>query len=406
MSTHSQSETFDVASATTVEALGRDATLLPPCPDGCVTCTQHLTRPCCVLIEVTARCNLGCPVCFAHAQTDEDNSSGDPSLETIASWYAKLYESAGACHIQLSGGEPTVRNDLEDIIRLGQKAGFTYFQLNTNGLRLAEDPALALRLKDAGLTCVFLQFDGMHDEVHRALRGRDLQALKEAAVDACVAAQLPVVLVPTVVGGINEQELMPLITYGISKSPTVRGVHIQPMAQFGRTDIDALRITLTDVIALLDEQSKGLICAHHFSGGNAEHVDCSLNAHYFITDEGGLKPSGVQRSACCDAVELAQEVQVRRWGTDLSGIPAKRPPKGSMDEFLWQTKARSFAITGMAFMDEETLDVERLQKCYLFIVAPDGTLVPFCAYNIALRASFAQDNIALRTPSAQAHSNG
>ena len=378
---------LDTVGESPAQALPQDASLLPPCPDGCATCVQHLTRPCCVLLEVTTRCNLGCPVCFAYSEAGKGAPGDDPSLETIASWYAKLYERAGACHVQLSGGEPTVRDDLEDIIRLGQKAGFSYFQLNTNGLRLAEDPDLAVRLKEAGLTCVFLQFDGMHDKVHIALRGRALQAIKEAAVDACVRAQIPVVLVPTVAGGVNEQELMPLISYGMSKSPTVRGVHIQPLARFGRTDIAASRITLANIIALLDTQSKGMISANHFSGGNAEHSDCSMNAHYFITDEGGLRPSGVQRSACCDAVELAQEVQVRRWGTNLSDIPAERPPKGSMDEFLWQTKARSFAITGMAFMDEETLDIERLRQCYLFIVAPDGALIPFCAYNIALRVT-------------------
>ena len=76
---------------------------------------------------------------------------------------------------------------------------------------------------------------------------------------------------------------------------------------------------------------------------------------------------------------------MRRWGTDLASIAGGRPPAGSMDELLWQMKARSFAITGMAFMDEETLDPDRLCRCYLFIIDPEGTPVPFCAYNIAHR---------------------
>ena len=47
-----------------------------------------------------------------------------------------LMEHGGPFNLQLSGGEPTVREDLEDILRLGKDLGFTFFQLNTNGIRL------------------------------------------------------------------------------------------------------------------------------------------------------------------------------------------------------------------------------------------------------------------------------
>jgi len=317
--------------------------------------------------------------------------TGDHSLETIASWLERLYEQAGACHIQLSGGEPTLRDDLDAIIRIARDIGFSYLQLNTNGLRLAAEPSLALRLKEAGLTCVFLQFDGIDDLTHLRLRGARLQTQKEAAVEACAVAGLPVILVPTLAQGINEHELIPLIRYGMSKSPTVRGVHIQFLAHFGRVDVAAARFTIESLLTFLEEQSEQMIKTSHFSGGNAEHPNCSFNAHYFIADEGNLELSGVQRQSCCgegvDSVGLAQEVQARRWGTDLSGISDKPPTDESMDYFLWQTKARSFSITGMAYMDEETLDKERLQRCYLFILDHQGRPIPFCAYNIAHRGT-------------------
>ena len=131
-------------------------------------------------------------------------------METIAVWLDGLYAQAGACHIQLSGGEPTLREDLDAIIRLCKEKGFPYIQLNTNGLRFAADPSLAKRLKEAGLTCVFLQFDGLDDATHRRLRAASLRMQKEAAVDACASAGLPVILVPTLARGINEHELLPL----------------------------------------------------------------------------------------------------------------------------------------------------------------------------------------------------
>ena len=400
------------------------------CPTGCIDCTSHEVCPCCVLFEVTQRCNLGCPVCFAGAG---ESMSGDPSLETIASWYDSLYEKAGICHIQLSGGEPTLRHDLDRIIRIGREKGFEYFQLNTNGILLAEDEGLAKRLKDEGLTCVFLQFDAISESANRALRGADILKAKKRALDNCAAVNLPVVLVPTLAKGINDEEIMSVIDYGISRSPIVRGVHFQPMSFFGRCDVDADRLTIPDVLQLMEDQSSGMIRVSHFSGGTVEQAHCSFSANYLIDDGGRLQPLGFgatsssccgpvieqepsccaavtepepsccavaaqpkpqpqskpqpQPSPCCssphDAVRRAQDIQLRRWGTDLDAIPEMRPEAGSLDEFLWQTKARGFSITGMAFMDAWTMDFDRLRRCYIFEMDKDGNPIPFCAYNLS-----------------------
>jgi uncharacterized radical SAM superfamily Fe-S cluster-containing enzyme len=416
----------------------------PPCPTGCGGCTEHNVRVCCVLMEVTRRCNLNGPVCFASSEggTPADQ---DPSLEVIASWYDKLYEKAGACHIQLSGGEPTLREDLCQIIRIGRDKGFSYFQLNTNGIRLAEDPGLAMRLKDAGLTCVFLQFDGTDDRINQALRGARLLSLKQRTIDACAAARLPVVLVPTVAGGINDEDLAAIIDYGIQRSPVVRGVHFQPMSFFGRHTVTATRVTIPELLLALEVQSGGMLSRGHFSGGGVENPHCSFNANYVIDDEGRLQLLGTKASSCCgptieaepestascceaepvasccepepvascckpepaasccgqtpedapesvtsccgqtaenDLVARAQDIQQRRWGTDLDTLPAERPEPGTLDEFLWQTRARGFSVTGMAFMDAHTQDFERLRSCYIFILDSNGDPIPFCAYNL------------------------
>ena len=108
------------------------------CPYDCGLCPDHRQQSCCVLLEVTQRCDLRCPVCFADAA---HNPSPDLSLSEIGVWYERLLAAGGPFNIQLSGGEPCVRDDLPEIIRLGRSHGFTFFQLNTNGLRLARDAA-------------------------------------------------------------------------------------------------------------------------------------------------------------------------------------------------------------------------------------------------------------------------
>ncbi len=140
----------------------------------------------------------------------------------------------GAVNIQLSGGEPTTRDDLPEIVAAACGAGFTFVQLNTNGLRLATEEGYAETLRAAGLASVFLQFDGLSDATYRVLRGRPLLAEKIRAVERCAEAGLAVVLVPTVVPGVNDAELGALVDFAASWPGVVRGLHLQPISYFGR----------------------------------------------------------------------------------------------------------------------------------------------------------------------------
>ena len=142
------------------------------CPNNCGLCEEHERKGCCMVLEVTKRCNLHCPVCFASA--GESQEKGDPSICEIEKQFDFLMEHGGPFNIQLSGGEPTMRDDLPEIIRMRREKGFTFFQLNTNGIRLAEEEEYARKLKKAGLNTVFLQFDGVSDDVYRTLRGQDM----------------------------------------------------------------------------------------------------------------------------------------------------------------------------------------------------------------------------------------
>ena len=111
------------------------------CPAGCGLCAEHRRATCCTLLEITARCNMNCTFCFA-----EPDGTQDPSLDTVKRWIDDLTEP-GKTLLQLSGGEPTVRDDLPEIVAYAKQVGCKYVQLNSNGLRLAEDedtPALEL----------------------------------------------------------------------------------------------------------------------------------------------------------------------------------------------------------------------------------------------------------------------
>ena len=259
------------------------------CPYDCGLCSAHKRKGCCVLLEVTSRCNLHCPVCFAEAGGPD---SQDVPIEELERQMESLMSHGGPFNLQLSGGEPTVRDDLPAIIRLGKEKGFTFFQLNTNGLRLAEQPGYAKELKEAGLSCVFLQFDGVEEEVYQVLRGRDLLEKKQAAIDACAQAGLGVVLVPVITPGVNEGQVGAILKYAVSRMPVVRGVHFQPISYFGRClkAQGSYRITIPKLLSLMEEQTEGMMRAEHFTGGNATNPYCTFQANYLRQDDGSMQP--------------------------------------------------------------------------------------------------------------------
>lgn len=363
------------------------------CPFDCGLCPEHRQQPCCVLLDVTLRCDLSCSFCFASA--GKYDASRDPSLETIRAWYQRLLDAGGPFNIQLSGGEPSLRDDLPEIITLGKSMGFPFFQINTNGLRLARDPAYLSRLKQAGLSTVYLQFDGTTDEIFQRMRGGRLLERKLQTIARCAEEGLGVVLVPTLVPGVNCDNIGDILRLAIQHAPAVRGVHFQPVSYFGRypqPPVDADRITIPEVIRAIEEQTDGRIKKESFKPSGGENALCSFHGNFVLMADGELKPLTRHNpaSCCCTPPERADEGarKSRLITADHWSAPKTEPSTaqsgslGGWDEFLARIKTHSFSISGMAFQDAWNLDLERLRDCYIMQVSRDSGLVPFCAYNL------------------------
>jgi uncharacterized radical SAM superfamily Fe-S cluster-containing enzyme len=350
-------------------------------------------------------------VCFAESRTQ----AVDPEMRTIESWFKLLRSTGGPYNIQLSGGEPTLRDDLPEIIALGRSLGFSFFQLNTNGLRLAHDMPYLGRLKEAGLGCVFLQFDGTNDAIYQKIRGAALLEAKTKAISNCAEQRLGVVLVPTLVPGVNTADIGGIIDYALARMPTVRGVHFQPVSYFGRYPSqprDCDRITIPEVINEIERQTEGRIRMADFRPPAAENAYCSFHGNFVVTPDGRLKPAvDVSESGCCGpaqqgaqalvslgccesqtaggAARKAQQYVALRWtlpGGDAGGggstEDADTMRLDSLDAFLEQSRTRSFCVSGMAFQDAWTVDLDRLRDCFVHVVGTEEKIVPFCAYNL------------------------
>jgi uncharacterized radical SAM superfamily Fe-S cluster-containing enzyme len=366
----------------------------PSCPELCGLCEGHIRSTCCAILNVTERCNLKCSYCF-----EGDLSTDEPALDYIKSSLRDM-ASKGITFVHLSGGEPTVRDDIPEIARYAVSLGFEYVQLNTNGIRLGQDESYARELADAGVSTVFLQFDGTSDEVYSALRGRRLFGEKCQAIENCGKAFLGVVLVPTIVPGVNELEIGNIVRFGVERIPLVKGIHFQPVTYVGRFPAEVCelpRMTLPEILSVMEEQTNGQVRTEQFSPSSCDHPLCGFHGE-FIYGEDGLKPLLRARPSdtCCSskvfasnlgAVKIDKVEPVRksqnfvRFRWTRTRYDDCYTSDSSIDTFLNNIRTNGFSISAMAFQDGFNVDLARLRHCSVHNY-DGGRLIPFCARNI------------------------
>ena len=380
------------------------------CPLHCGTCENHLQTACCVLIDVTDRCNQHCPYCFAKSELDADRS-GEPTLEEIEAKYDLLLElgEERPFNIQLSGGEPTVRDDLPQIIKMARDKGFEYVQINTNGRRLATEEGYAQSLKEAGASVIFMQFDGTRDEIYEVLRGEPLFEMKKQAIINCGRAGLAVTLVPTIVAGVNDYNLGEMLDFLVANVSVVKGIHFQPVSFFGRypevqsTDFPG-RITMFGMLRALEHQ-RSEFKYEHYCPISTGHTLCCFYSTYIKEPDGSIRCTMTetrkrQGVSCCepssvnklDIIKKDRDFVLNKWDVSVPERSVSRWDKYksskeiiNLIDFLDYYRQNSFTVTGMGFMDEMNLDAERVKRCRVQVLSEDNRLIPFCAYNSIYR---------------------
>ncbi|GAB4322349.1 MAG: radical SAM protein [Promethearchaeota archaeon] len=233
------------------------------CPYDCGPCRNHKSAPCICIIDVTNRCNLMCPVCFANA-----NKVGyvvEPPFEDIVH-VMEVFRSKKPVPpvlLQLSGGEPTLRADLPEIIQKGKELGFTEVMLTTNGVKLAKSVEYFRTLVEAGMDAVYLQFDGLEPDTWRKTRAVDLSKLKRRVIEnARKVGFKGIMLVPTIVKGVNDHEVGNILDFALENWDVISGVVFQPVSICGRItyeDLMEMRYTTSDLQDAIRRHTGGRI---------------------------------------------------------------------------------------------------------------------------------------------------
>ncbi|MCL2134966.1 MAG: radical SAM protein [Candidatus Bathyarchaeota archaeon] len=391
------------------------------CPLDCGICPQHKSHTALAIIDVTNRCNLTCPVCFANA-----TAAGyvyEPTKEQVYGMLENLRANkpVPATALQFSGGEPTIRKELPEFIRKAKELGFSHVEVNTNGLRISQSVEYAKELKDAGASTIYLQFDGLTSDVYKFIRGVDLLDIKMKAVENLRKAGLTsVVLVVTLVKGVNDHQLGDIINFAVKNFDVIRCINVQPVSLCGRLpqqDRENMRVTITDFMKNVEKQTNGVIKASDFYpvptvapiakaiGALKDHRYIEFTAHphcgmatYLLIEEGKIIPitqlANVDKfvATMSKVYELASKGNKTEAKLRLAG--AMRHVKfGFLRKYvlgvitkgdyqsLGDLQRKSILLASMHFMDPYNFDLERVEQCLIHYAVPDGRIIPFCTMN-------------------------
>lgn len=380
------------------------------CPYDCGLCTDHEQHGCLSIVEITDRCNLACPTCYAESSPHHGRHRTVAEVEAMLD--AIVANEGEPDVVQISGGEPTVHPDFWEIMHIARSKPIKHLMLNTNGIRIAKDFRFAEKLATLMPDFeVYLQFDSFKPDALRTLRGEDLTAVRMKALEHLNQLNLSTTLVVTLQKGLNDDEIGSIIDFALQQR-CVRGVTFQPTQVAGRTDnFNAAtdRITLTEVRQKILEQ------APLFQPADIIPVPCNPDAlamGYALKLNNQVVPLTryvdpahlLSNSRNTIVYEQDQDLHQQMLGIFSTGISVDRV-EANINQLLCclpQVHAPGlsynnlFRIIIMRFMDAWDFDVRAVKKSCVHIVHKDGRLIPFETMNLFNRDEKEQYLHALR----------
>ena len=385
--------------------------------------TEHRSQTVLTNLMATNRCNLRCNYCFMNA-----GAAGyvyEPTLDQIRQLMRQVRDEKpmGSKAIQITGGEPTIREDLFDIVRMAKELGFSHVQVNTNGLKLAESVEYCQRLKDEKVNTIYMSFDGVTEETNPWIE----QSKK--AIENLRKTNLKAVLVPVLIGDKNIHEAGKIVRFALDNMDIVRGINFQPISFCGRmTKIkdekrERQRVDYVKMMESIEKEFDGQISRDDFYPvpfvfpisklieylkGETQveftaHPGCGGATYIFVEDR---KPLPVTRFIDVEALLKFVNQQSGKKGP-LKKLRVAAAFLKNLNTFVDEEKApkdfdmkklikdaaiggsydtlrgfhyKSLFVGSMWFQDAWNLNVDRLQRCVIHYTTFEG-IVPFCSYN-------------------------
>ena len=369
------------------------------CPYDCGLCTDHEQHSCLTVIEITDRCNLTCPTCYAGSSPTYGRHR---TLDEVKAMLDTIVANEGEPDVvQISGGEPTLHPQFFEILDYAKSLPIKHLMVNTNGVRISKERDFTARLKTYMPDFeIYLQFDSFEASVLKTLRGADLTSVRQRALEHLNELDLSTTLVVTLQKGLNDGEIGRIVDYAL-KQQCVRGVTFQPTQIAGRLENfspEDGRITLTEVRRKILEQTDvfesddlipvpcnpdALVMGYALKlGGNvlpltryinpADLLDNSKNTIVYEQDEALHKKMFDVFSTGISPDRASEQMHQL-----LCCLPLVQAPKLAYHNL--------FRIIIMEFMDAWNFDVRSVKKSCVHIVNKDNKIIPFETMNLLYR---------------------
>lgn len=366
------------------------------CPYDCGLCPDHEQHSCLALIEITEQCNLACPICFA------DSAPGRGRHRTLAE-VEKMLDTIVASEsepdlVQISGGEPTLHPQILEILRAAKARPIRHLMLNTNGVRIAADPAFVAELARLMPRFeVYLQFDSLRPAALEKLRGRDLTAVRRAALAALEAAGISTTLVVVVERGVNDAEVAEILQFALQYR-CVRGVTYQPVQAAGRTAgftkndrvlLSEIRRRLVDESGIFGEDDLVPLPCHPEAIG----IGYGVRSGAKVTPVTALVPVEELLKGAENTITFEQNAALKKRLFDVLSLTAcGNQTAGKLAQFLCclphvQVPAdfgydKVFRVVLMSWLDKYNFCLGSVKRSCTHFVTPDGRIIPFDTYNL------------------------
>ena len=369
------------------------------CPYDCGLCTDHEQHSCVTIIEITDRCNLTCPTCYASSSPTYGRHR---NFDEIKKMFDVVVENEKEPDVvQISGGEPTLHPQFFEILDYAKSLPIKHLMVNTNGISIAKDFEFAKRLKSYTPDFeIYLQFDSFNSSALKSLRGADLTKIRKQAIEHLNELNISTTLVVTLQKGLNDNEIGDIINYAL-KQRCVRGVTFQPTQVAGRNENfnnSTDRITLTEVRRKILEQ------CDVFNADDLIPVPCNPDAlamAYAIKLNGEVFPltrfinpndllDSSRNTIVYEQDEELKQKMISIFSTGISPdkassklqtllccLPAIEAPQLSYENL--------FRIIIMEFADAHSFDVRAIKKSCVHIVNKDYKIIPFETMNLFYR---------------------
>src|SRR5947208_2765562 len=187
-------------------------------------------------VDLTNRCNMMCDPCFMDAnQVGFVHELSWEDVKEILDNALKI-KPRRQMSVQFSGGEPTMSPYFIDAVRYARKLGYNSVQAATNGIEFAKSKEFCRRAFEAGLRYAYLQFDGIGNDANSHRQVGNLFDVKLKAIDNMHEAGIEIILVTTLVNGVNNDQVGPIISFARENPKKVAFIAFQPVSFTGRDE--------------------------------------------------------------------------------------------------------------------------------------------------------------------------